>query len=630
MKKFTCFVVALCCTMFLTAKADYYEGQCGDNLYWTMDTDTGVLEITGSGDMWDFQSYDDVPWGNYYYYITTVHLPKDLTSIGSYAFYYSSKITSINLPDGITYIGNEAFSYCSGLTSITIPENVQEIGERVFVGCNGLKTVIWNAKNAKSTVDGSYYTPEIFHYEVARQITSFTFGNAVEAIPDYICCEMIQLPSITLPNSVTSIGRAAFCNCENLQVVTIPKNVESIGGSAFASNKNLQIVNFLGNKLKTIGYYAFNYCPALKSIDLPEGVESLGNGVFEECTFSSIVIPKSVNSIGEGVFSVNKNLKSVTISNPDAICEGNLFDNCGSLETLIVPASALHIDITRIDYMPSHLQSITVTGGELTESAFDFITHSYRTIKSLDCGAATNTALSDEAFKGCYNLQSLILPQSLTYISYMAVAGCKNLKSVDIPASVEEIEQSAFEDCRSMETLTFGGKMPANQQGRLLAAASSSKLRRIGNWAFYNAHELQHLEIPEGVEEIGDAAFYGCTYLQDMELPSTVKKIGDNCFALCSKLEKITVKAVTPPTIYARTFYDVSRKIPVFVPEGTETSYLDDPYWHEMNIQGAAMGFDEISNDKMRKCENAKIMREGVLYILRDGELYSTQGARVE
>jgi hypothetical protein len=66
----------------------------------------------------------------------------------------------------------------------------------------------------------------------------------------------------------------------------------------------------------------------------------------------------------------------------------------------------------------------------------------------------TNTEFADEAFKGCYNLQQLVLPEGLQKVSYMMVAGCVNLQSINIPASVEEIEQRAFEDCRSIKRLT--------------------------------------------------------------------------------------------------------------------------------------------------------------------------------
>lgn len=822
MKKIISFVAALCCTMFLTANAETYSGSCGESLNWSLNTETTVLDITGSGEMYDYD-YDGSPWYDNRYSITSVNLPNGITYIGSYAFYdcdnlhsvtipenvtaygiypfydcnfltsvvwnarnaqprsaegklfmsYSSSVTSftfgnnvetipdyicfymtgltsisipnsvtsigeaafyscsglssITLPNNLISIGNEAFAECTGLTSIIIsenvaelgynifrgcsslssliwnakdakckkddygygifnyeearhitsftigdavavlpnylcrnmaitsiiiPENVKEIGNRVFAECSELRTVIWNARNAQGTMDEYGYYNSIFDYEVAQNITSFTIGNSVETIPHYMCCNMSQLSAITIPNGVTSIGNGAFSGCDGLTSITIPNNVTSIGASAFSGCDNvsviiigknvttiernafgwcssLQVVNFLGTDVKSIGNGAFAGCTSMQSINLPNGVETLGGEIFVECTFPSILIPQSVKSIGSEAFSQNKYLKSVTISNPDAVCEGNMFVLCDSLETLVVPASAVYIDITQIDYMPSHIKSITVTGGELTESAFDFMTHSYRTVLSLDCGAATNTALSDEAYKGCYNLQSLILPQNLTYISYMAVAGCKNLKAVDIPASVVEIEQSAFEDCRSMEELTFGGKKPNSKPGRHFAAAEKSQLRRIGNWAFYNAHELQHLEIPEGVEEIGDAAFYGCTYLEDLVLPSTVQAIGDNCFALCSKLQQITITSLVPPIIRARTFYDVSRAIPVYVLDEVVEDYLDAPYWNEMNIMGGATAINNVSTDN-QLVSSTKILRDGQIYILRNDKTYTLTGAEVK
>ena len=121
----------------------------------------------------------------------------------------------------------------------------------------------------------------------------------------------------------------------------------------------------------------------------------------------------------------------------------------------------------------------------------------------------------------------------------MAVAECVKLQSVTIPASVTEIDDRAFENCRSLETITFGGQSAGALRRFNAPSSSESELQRIGNWAFYNCHELQNLEIPEGVTEIGDGAFYGCVYLEDLSLSASVQSIGDNTFALCAKLQKM-------------------------------------------------------------------------------------------
>ena len=259
------------------------------------------------------------------------------------------------------------------------------------------------------------------------------------------------------------------------------------------------------------------------------------------------------------------------------------------------------------------------------------ILRNYKTLGTLDLAAATNTTLSDEAFKGCYNLQTLVLPAQLTSIPYMAVADCKALQAITIPATVEEIDNSAFENCRSIRSITFeGAAAPENGGANFAPAASTSALWRIGNWAFYNCHQLQHLTIPESVTEIGDAAFYGCTYLEDMTLPSSMRKIGDNTFALCSKLQKIHVRALVPPIICAKTFYDVNRAIPVYVPDEAVADYKADTYWQEFNIVGesnAPMGIENTNTNSEINAQGVqKRLHNGQVLIIRGDKAYTVLG----
>ena len=193
----------------------------------------------------------------------------------------------------------------------------------------------------------------------------------------------------------------------------------------------------------------------------------------------------------------------------------------------------------------------------------------------------------------------------------MAIAECVNLQSIVIPASVVEIDDRAFENCRMLSSITF---------------AEDGELSRIGNWAFYNNHELTNVVIPEGVTEIGHAAFYGCTYLNELTLPSTMQQVADNGFALCGKLKKMTVKAMTPPAIHAKTFFDVDRQIPVYVPDEVVDTYKNDPYWKEFNIQGKSNASTSVENTAANGSNVQKIVRDGQLLILREGKTYSVMG----
>ena len=409
--------------------------------------------------------------------------------------------------------------------------------------------------------------------------------------------------------SVTSIGGSAFRNCSGLTSVTIGNSVTSIGDQAFYGCGGLTSLT-IGNSVTSIGGSAFQYCYRLTSVIIPNSVTSIGGSAFYECYgLTSVTIPNSVTSIGN-----------------------NAFASCGGLTSVEAPAGFFDV---REDRWPSYtkiLNQVTVIGGELTENALLVINRSYKTLQTLDVSGVTNTEFADEAFKGYYNLQQLVLPEGLQKVGYMMVAGCKNLQSINIPASVEEIEQSAFEDCRSIQTITFGG-LSAGAPGRFNApAASASQLKKIGNWAFYNAHELQHLDIPEGVTEIGDGAFYGCTYLEDMTLPASVQSIGDNCFALCAKLTKITCNAVTPPTIQAKTFFDVKRQIPVYVPDEAVSAYEGDTYWQEFDIQGqseAPQGLEETSSSLQGGDRGRLILHNGQIFILRGEKVYTLTGQEV-
>ena len=445
---------------------------------------------------------------------------------------------------------------------------------------------------------------------------------------------MYKLTSITIPNSVTSIGGYAFDGCSSLTSVTIPNSVTSIGKSAFSDCSSLTKTNYTGDvaswcNIKFGGYsanpmyYSHNFYindQEIKDLVIPNTVDSIHNYAFYRCSsLISITIPESVTSIGDDAFYKIK-LTSFICYSPSLTSFGMSLSAQPLLDTIVAPAAFFDVEEAGWAYAPKHVRYARVIAGELSENAFGVINRSYKTLKVLDLESATNTIIADEAFKGCYNLDSLYLPSNLTYISYMAIADCKSLKSITIPATVEEIDNSAFENCRSLNSIIFEGAEPA--QGPARHAANATSLWRIGSWAFYNCHQLQNLTIPEGVTEVGDAAFYGCTYLEDMVLPSTIQEIGDNGFALCAKLQKIHVEATTPPTIYSKTFEGVDRAMPVYVPNESVDAYKEALYWKELNIQ-ALTAVDNIPTNKDLA---HKFLYNGQLLIIRDGKTYNIMG----
>ena len=83
-------VLLLLCTfaaaLVLCAAAEVYDGTCGDDLTYTLDTDTGVLTISGVGEM------TDNPWSTQKATIRTVILEDGVSSICNRAFYRCSNL----------------------------------------------------------------------------------------------------------------------------------------------------------------------------------------------------------------------------------------------------------------------------------------------------------------------------------------------------------------------------------------------------------------------------------------------------------------------------------------------------------------------------------------------------------
>ena len=155
----------------------------------------------------------------------TLTLPASLREIGDKAFYNCSGYYGIlSLPEGLQKIGGEAFSGASNFTGmLTIPESVDSIGGKAFGGTN-FSSVHFAAADCKTN---GY---ELI-FDNCQQITSFTFGDNVRTIPDYLCRNLSSIANtITLPNALERIGKYAFDNVGAgfSGIVTLPESLQSI------------------------------------------------------------------------------------------------------------------------------------------------------------------------------------------------------------------------------------------------------------------------------------------------------------------------------------------------------------------------------------------------------------------
>ena len=468
------------------------------------------------------------------------------------------------------------------------------------------------ARNGEGEVAVTY-TSGYYYYDAQSDYSgdiviplSVTFNDveyAVTSISDRAFKGSEGMTSITIPNSVTSIGSNAFEGCTGLTSISIPKGLDlSNAGLEFIVNgvkyniineKEVKVANnfYTGDvvisstvsafgttySVTTIGREAFYGCEGLTSVTIPDGVTTIAPEAFSSSSISSLTIPESVTEIGYSAFSWCKKLTAITILNEDVTFDGSPFYGCDSLKEYYGPAEPFNYYDSDYGYeMPemtcSAFEKITFTTGLLERVGFEVVSKSSRTLKELDMSATSNTEIPEMTFANFYKLDKVVLPSKLESVGFKAFDGCMAIKEISIPATVTTIGNSAFEDCRKMEKLIFEG---ADSE------EATCSVESIGDWAFYNCHNLKSVTIPEGVTSLGDAAFYGCAYMENLELPSTLKSMGDNCFALCENLKSLSVSAGVPPTLFEKSFYNVDRTIPVSVPEASLKAYEEAEYWNE-------------------------------------------------
>ena len=132
-------------------------------------------------------------------------------------------------------------------------------------------------------------------------------------------------------------------------------------------------------------------------------------------------------------------------------------------------------------------------------------------------------SIGENAFRSCTELTDIVLPNSLKTIGSSAFAECTSLGKIQIPEGVEYIDGGAFNSCIELKDIIL-----------------PNSLKKIGSGAFFKC-AVEEIQIPEGIESIETQTFRLCTKLTEIKLPSTLKKIGWAAFAECNSLKEIQI-----------------------------------------------------------------------------------------
>ena len=282
--------------------ADPYSGKCGANATWNFDVGTGVLTVSGSGQMSDYTSARGAPWYALKSQIKKIVISDSVESVGNNAFREYPNLTGVNLASTVTKIGTYSFATNVGLSEIDLAK-VKTIGDNAFLECSGITSL--NLPNADSIGQSAFLK--------CTGLENVTLGSA--------------------EHRVTKIGKRAFNICTNLKSIDL-SHVDEVGEFSFEES-NLENVNLDG--VKTIGQYAFNKSAELKVITMGDGLVSIGQSAFFQTAVESVKIPGTVKELGIYIFSGCKSLKTVSVDEGITFLpEGCFYDDI-ALEKVSLP-----------------------------------------------------------------------------------------------------------------------------------------------------------------------------------------------------------------------------------------------------------------------------------------------------
>ena len=378
-----------------------------------------------------------------------------------------------------------------------------------------------------------------------------------------------EIKTVSVGSGATDVGAYAFSGCSSLTGVTLPDSLTEIRRHAFSES-------------------------SLKEISIPENVTLIGEHAFWNTSMYNITVPKKVSSIGAGAFSkglmqaifVDKENQYYTSEN------GVLYNKDKTLlhTYLKFTSSGTKYGSKNVAYIPD-----TVT--EIGDEAF----YDFRG-EEIHMGSSVQT-IGRDAFARCDNLETILLPASVSDISTLAFCD-SGLKTVYCEGSAPTFGHCIFpefpdkatlyckEDIDGWRTLASDewnsyllkemlglgecGKNDADQliwtldpdgtlnisgswrmkdysannrapwydlRDKIKTVTFGAEVATVGDEAFADCSSLRQIVFSDIMEELGSCAFDRCTSLQEITIPKNVDSIAAYTFAECKSLRQISVSS---------------------------------------------------------------------------------------
>ena len=410
--------------------------------------DCGVTRVTFPDGITELS-----PYTFYCTDLQEVHLPASLREIPDYCF-WNCQLIALTIPDGVTRIGAHAVDWFTGeiIGAVTLPASVEFVGYRAF----------------PDECDVTVLNPQV-HFETATEYA--------ERIPEYDWYgdeAADALYSDGLFDYELSSRGAVLLDCSRFfnqpEVPDVLEIPSELGGTP--------VVAIAANALNTSESCADSL---LFGIVLPEGVQRVEADAFQCChAATQISFPSTLTMLAEGSFFHVYAEIDFPNGNPRYSCEnGFLIDR--DTQTLLYAA-------------PSSQGQPIPAVRRLGASALDNWKPAGNEIRLPDTLESIGPYALDGQYTGDFSpLAALILPDGVRELSDCSIYGCWEIQLLRFPATLTEIPAYCVANCG------------------LGAVEIPEGVTRIGEFAFYyydwEQTELSAVTLPASVEFVGFRAF---------------------------------------------------------------------------------------------------------------------------
>ncbi len=427
-----------------------------------------------------------------------------------------------------------------GITRLVIPSTIKEIITFEFMGCTGIAEFHVNAANTEFKDENGvlfrradYDDWELFRMPPATKKTKYTIPKGTVNVCNNAFADNKTIKTLILAGNMLF---AQFCMNRNLGITEIDvtaadfyENLEGVIYYAPTWNINGE----------TIGKYGgIVVCPpALKkeTLTLPASVKYIRSGAFCSTNIFEVVFPESLSEFGWFVF-YNSKLTTLRL-NAD-----NIVDQDASFDGLCLDCNSL--------------TSVELSGSSKAE-----------------------LTISDNMFRGCGNLSSLVISSDKVNLKTHAFYGCRSLTSFP------------FAKLASVTGYNMDGKGYQFAYSGLVSARIPSFCRYVPEGMFMGS-ALSSVNLnPSGknnLRVIYPYAFKDCQ-LEEVNL-AHVQELNDECFA-GNPLKKV----VFPDNPYFDEFELNSVLVDrAFTPTEETWFYLGDNAVHWVCSYDWATGMDDL------------------------------------